>query len=61
MLNSKHRGGSRIFMGPGGGGGGGSAKDCDMPARTLLQARNRTHFRQGSRARLKKNSTTGLT
>ena len=32
----------------GGGGGGGDAKDY-VPARTL-RARNRTHFRQGSRA-----------
>ena len=38
--------GSRIFIG----GGGGEGAKCYVPARTL-RARNRTPFRQGSRAR----------
>ena len=42
---AKHGGGSRIFIGGG--------TESYVPACTL-QARNRTHFRQGSRARLLK-------
>ena len=48
-LMSATRGGSRIFIG---GGGGGGAQKIICP-HAHIRARNRTRFRQGSRARLK--------